>query len=121
VPEPKAPIAHRFRGFLPVVIDVETGGFNADTDALLEIAAVLIEMDDRGRLCLGEQFFFNVEPFEGANIEPAALEFTGINPDSALRGAPRKRRVNRNIQWYSGRGKTHRLPARCCGSAQCIF
>ena len=44
-------------------------------------------MDDRGRLCLGEQFFFNVEPFEGANIEPAALEFTGINPDSALRGA----------------------------------
>jgi ribonuclease T len=87
VPEPKAPIAQRFRGFLPVVIDVETGGFNADTDALLEIAAVLIEMDDRGRLCLGEQFFFNVEPFDGANIEPAALEFTGINPDSALRGA----------------------------------
>ncbi len=85
--EPKAPIAHRFRGFLPVVIDVETGGFNADTDALLEIAAVLIEMDDRGRLCLGEQFVFNVEPFEGANIEPAALEFTGIDPNSALRGA----------------------------------
>tara|TARA_B110000285_G_scaffold223451_1_gene278985 strand:+ start:11245 stop:11901 length:657 start_codon:yes stop_codon:yes gene_type:complete len=83
----KLPIAHRFRGFLPVVIDVETGGFNSQTDALLEIAAVLIGMDDKGRLHAAEQFFFNVEPFEGANLEPAALEFTGINPLSALRGA----------------------------------
>ena len=57
------------------------------TDALLEIAAVLIGMDDKGRLHAAEQFFFNVEPFEGANLEPAALEFTGINPSSALRGA----------------------------------
>ena len=78
---------YRFRGFLPVVIDVETGGFNSQTDALLEIAAVLIGMDDKGRLHAAEQFFFNVEPFEGANLEPAALEFTGINPSSALRGA----------------------------------
>ena len=46
----KLPIAYRFRGFLPVVIDVETGGFNAQTDALLEIAAVLIGMDDKGCL-----------------------------------------------------------------------
>ena len=83
----KLPIAYRFRGFLPVVIDVETGGLNAQTDALLEIAAVLIGMDDKGRLHAAEQFFFNVEPFEGANLEPAALEFTGINPSSALRGA----------------------------------
>ena len=83
----KLPIAHRFRGFLPVVIDVETGGFNSQTDALLEIAAVLIGMDDKGRLHAAEQFFFNVEPFEGANLEPAALEFTGIYPLSALRGA----------------------------------
>jgi ribonuclease T len=83
----KLPIARRFRGFLPVVIDVETGGFNASTDALLEVAAVLVGMDDRGRLHPAEQFFFNVEPFEGANLEPAALEFTGIKPNSPLRGA----------------------------------
>jgi ribonuclease T len=83
----KLPIARRFRGFLPVVIDVETGGFNASTDALREVAAVLVGMDDRGRLHPAEQFFFNVEPFEGANLEPAALEFTGIKPDSPLRGA----------------------------------
>ena len=44
----KSPLAYRFRGFLPVVVDVETGGFNAATDALLEIAATTINMDDDG-------------------------------------------------------------------------
>lgn len=77
----------RFRGFLPVVIDVETGGFNARTDALLEIAAVLVDMDDTGFLSPGESFHFHVEPFRGANLEKAALDFTGIDPDNPLRGA----------------------------------
>lgn len=77
----------RFRGFLPVVIDVETGGFNARTDALLEIAAVLIDMDDEGVLSPGESLHFHVDPFPGANLEKAALEFTGIDPDNPLRGA----------------------------------
>ena len=77
----------RFRGFLPVVVDVETGGFNADTDALLEIAACIIEMDDDGRLVPGDLVMRHVEPFEGANIEQAALEFTGIKPDHPLRMA----------------------------------
>jgi ribonuclease T len=49
-PAPKSPLATRFRGFLPVVVDVETGGVNAQTDALLEIAAVLIGMDYKGYL-----------------------------------------------------------------------
>lgn len=84
---PKLPIARRFRGYLPVVVDLETGGFNKETDALLEFAAVIIEMDRNGFLRLGERFFYNVEPFEGSNIEPASLELTGIDPDSPLRGA----------------------------------
>jgi len=83
----KYPIAYRFRGYLPVVVDLETGGFNAKTDALLELAAVIIEMDDEGKLVPGEKFFFNVEPFEGANIEQSSLDFTGIDPDNPLRGA----------------------------------
>jgi ribonuclease T len=29
-------MSQRFRGFLPVVVDVETGGFNENTDALLQ-------------------------------------------------------------------------------------
>lgn len=75
----------RFRGFLPVVVDVETGGFNASTDALLEIATVLIEMDDDGWLYPGERIQYNVQAFEGANIEKAALQFTGIDPGNPLR------------------------------------
>lgn len=77
----------RFRGFLPVVIDVETGGFNPATDALLEVAAVLVQMDDNGYLQPGPVYECAVEPFAGANIEQAALDFTGIDPVSALRGA----------------------------------
>ena len=73
-------IADRFRGFLPVVIDVETAGFNAETDALLEIAAVIIERDEQGQMVLGETYSAHVEPFPGANLEEAALKFTGIDP-----------------------------------------
>lgn len=80
-------LARRFRGFYPVVVDVETGGFNADSDALLEIAAVLVTMDEHGYLHPGQSVHHHVEPFKGANIEQAALDFTGIDPDSPLRGA----------------------------------
>ncbi len=80
-------IRDRFRGFLPVVIDIETGGFNCRTDAMLEIAATIIRMDDRGELQVHNTISHNVEPFEGANLEPAALEFTGIDPENPLRAA----------------------------------
>ena len=87
--EEKKPLfASRFRGYYPVVIDVETAGFNAQTDALLEIAASVLHMDEEtGLLSIKETICFNVEPFEGANLEPAALEFTGIDPTNPLRGA----------------------------------
>jgi|TARA_B110000977_G_scaffold63110_1_gene85774 ribonuclease T len=85
--DPKRPIAFRFRGYLPVVIDLETGGFNSATDALLEIAATIIDMNDEGQLVRGETIFHNVEPFKGANIEQASLDFTGIDPDNPLRMA----------------------------------
>jgi ribonuclease T len=79
------PIKQRFRGFLPVVVDVECGGFNAQTDALLEIAAVILGLDERGDLVRRETVFAHVQPFPGANIEKAALEITGIRVDSPLR------------------------------------
>jgi len=85
--EGKSLIAQRFRGFLPVVIDVETGGFNSRTDGILEIAATLLRMDDAGNLEPDETLSYNVEPFEGANLETAALEFTGINPYNPNREA----------------------------------
>jgi ribonuclease T len=76
----KTPIARRFRGFLPVVVDVETGGFNAETDALLEIAAVTLRMDTQGLLYPDATHACHVKPFEGAKLEPEALAFTGIDP-----------------------------------------
>lgn len=78
-------IAARFRSFLPVVIDVETGGFNANTDALLEIAAVLLDLDDDGNLTPREPIRYHVKPFPGAVLEPASLEVTGIDPFHPLR------------------------------------
>ena len=79
-------IAKRFRGFMPVVIDVETGGFNAKTDALLEVAAVLLRLVD-GQLELGESHRYFVKPRPGLNLEPASLEVTGIDPHHPLRPA----------------------------------
>lgn len=80
-------LAQRFRGFQPVVVDVETGGFNAKTDALLELALCVIHMDEDGWLHPGEVMVRHIHPFEGANIEAAALEFNGIRPDHPLRPA----------------------------------
>lgn len=87
----------RFRGFLPVVVDVETGGFNPRTDALLEIAAVTIDMDSKGFLSPGRSLHYHVEPFRGANIDQAALDFTGIDPDNPLRGAVEEDEALRGI------------------------
>ena len=83
----RVPMCFRFRGFLPVVIDVETGGFNAQTDALLEVAAVLIELRPDGTMVPGQSWRYHVQPFAGANIEPASLAVTGIDPHHPLRPA----------------------------------
>src|SRR5262245_49943896 len=80
-------MSRRFRGFLPVVIDVECGGFNAATDALLEIAAVTIDMDEHGVMKPGDTHTYHIIPFEGANLDPASLAVTGIDPWHPLRPA----------------------------------
>lgn len=86
-------MAERFRTYLPVVIDVETGGFNAATDAILEVAAVVPEMTDDGVMQIEQTFFQRIIPFEGSNIEEAALKFTGIDPFHPLRIARPERDV----------------------------
>jgi ribonuclease T len=83
----KTPMALRFRGFLPVVVDVETGGFNPETDALLEIAMVTLRMDDEGYIHPDQTLSANVHPFDGANLEKEALDFTGIDPFDPERDA----------------------------------
>lgn len=80
-------LCDRFRGFLPVVVDVETGGFTASTDAILELAATTLRMDGDGLLTVHRTYNFHVQPFAGANIEQSALDFTGIDPYHPFRQA----------------------------------
>ena len=80
-------MATRFRGLLPVVIDIETTGLDPATDGLLEIAAVPLRMDASGKLHPLSPAFYPIDPHPEARIDPAALQVTGIDPDSALRGA----------------------------------
>ncbi|MDX1512696.1 MAG: ribonuclease T [Gammaproteobacteria bacterium] len=87
----------RFRGFLPVVVDVETGGFNAETDALLEIAAVTLRIDEDGRWHPHETHACHVEAFPGSRLDPAALEFNRIDPDHPLRFAVPEREALKKI------------------------
>jgi len=81
------PMGGRFRGFLPVVIDMETGGFNHHTDALLEVAAVTLRFDENNMLAPHKTYGWHVSPFEGSNMEPASLEVNGIDPDLPFRQA----------------------------------
>lgn len=81
-----APMAQRFRGYLPVVVDVETGGFDCQRHALLEIAAVPIELDATGRYVPGEVAHAHIAPAPGTTIDPKSLEVTGIKIGHPLRG-----------------------------------
>ena len=90
-------MGNRFRGFCPVVIDVETGGFNPHTDALLEVAAIILGIDKKGTLYCKESHNIHVQPFEGANIEAASLEINGIDPYHPLRLALPEREALKTI------------------------
>jgi ribonuclease T len=84
-------IADRFRGFLPVVVDVETGGFDCHRHALLEIAAIPILMDQHGVFSSGECITTHVDPFPGSELDPKSLEITGIDVTHPFRDAKPER------------------------------
>lgn len=84
-------MSERFRGYLPVVVDVETGGFDWNRHALLEIAAVPIELDDNGRYICGATTGVHVMPAPGTEIDPKSLEVTGIDIDHPFRDAKQER------------------------------
>ncbi len=77
----------RFNGYLPIVIDVETGGCNPKTDALLELAAVFVEIDQHGVFKLGETHANHIEAFEGGKLDPKALAINQIDPFHPFRFA----------------------------------
>jgi ribonuclease T len=106
-------MSRRFRGFLPVVIDVESGGFHPSTDALLEIAAVFIDMDTSGALKRGATIDFHVQPFHGSRLDPASLVVTGIDPYHPLRPALPEREALQRLF----REVRHALRAYACRRA----
>ena len=81
------PMSARFRGYLPVVVDVETGGFDWNRHALLEIAAVPVELDETGAFVPGEVACAHLHPAPGLEIDPKSLEVTGIVLDHPFRMA----------------------------------
>ena len=83
-------MARRFRGYYPVVVDVETGGFDQKKDALLEIGAVTLKIDENGKMAKNNQYHCHINPFEGANMEPASMEINGIDPHHPFRIAAAK-------------------------------
>jgi len=80
-------MSSRFRGFLPVVVDVETGGFDHKKNALLEISALILEFDDNGELGIKESVSCHIKPYEGLTMEPASMEVNGIDPYNPFRMA----------------------------------
>lgn len=80
-------LKHRFRGYYPVVIDLETSGLNHQTDGLLEIAAMTVTMNEEGLLLPDEKYHAQIQLFEGANIDPNSLKINGIDPNDPERQA----------------------------------
>jgi ribonuclease T len=103
------PLAHRFRGYLPIIVDIETAGFNSKKNALLEIAAVIVELNSDNELAITERYTTHVIPFKNSELDPAALKFNGIDPYHPFRMAidekdaldmlfkPIKQAVKRNV------------------------
>ncbi|HYL00428.1 MAG TPA: ribonuclease T [Steroidobacteraceae bacterium] len=114
-PAGSALMASRFRGYLPVVVDVESGGFHAATDALLEIAAVLIDIDADGTLRRGATHHYHVQPFAGARLDPDSLSVTGIDPHHPLRPAIPERDALQRIF------REVRHAVRACGCRRAIL
>jgi ribonuclease T len=80
-------IAKRFRCYLPIVVDIETAGLNSQTDALLEIAAIVIGMNDEGLLYPLATHHCHVLPFLGARLDPNSLAINRIDPYHPFRYA----------------------------------
>lgn len=81
------PLGKRFRGYLPVVVDIETAGFNPKKNPLLEIAAVIVELNDQHELVITERYACNIIPFKNSELDAAALKFNGIDPYHPFRMA----------------------------------
>lgn len=76
----------RFRGYLPVVLDLETGGFDREIHAVLEIAALTLDWEE-DRLVIRSRHRWAVAPHPATTVEAASLRVTGIDLDDPHRMA----------------------------------
>ncbi len=108
-------LAERFRGFYPVIVDVETAGFRPETDALIEVAACTVKFTDSGDLVRDESYHANILPFPGANLEKSNLDFLGVDPYDPERNAVSEESFLRPLF------KTLSKKARAAGCTRCIL
>lgn len=87
LPEQNPHLAKRFRGYLPIVVDIETGGFDAVNNAILEIAVVTLKMTENGNLQRDQTYFHHIMPHPSTSMTQSSLEFTGIDPYHPFRFA----------------------------------
>jgi len=90
-------IKDRIRGYLPVVVDIETAGFDENNDAMLEICAIAIGIDVDGNYYHKEPQHFHIVPFEGSNIDPSAIKFNGIDIENPFRLAVTEKKALKEI------------------------
>lgn len=114
-------IKERFRGFLPVVVDVETAGVNPQKNALLEMCIVLLMMDKDGNLQRQESHFEHILPFSGAELDQKSLEFNQIDPFQPLRFAvDEKTALEHLFKPIFAALKKNSLPTRSLSGSQCM-
>ena len=77
----------RFRKYLPVVVDLETGGFDPINNAILEIAVTLIGQNDKYELVVLDTHRYHIDPYKDLIVEQESLDFTKIKLDHPLRKA----------------------------------
>jgi len=80
-------LKNRFRNFYPVVIDIETTGFNYKIHALIEIAVITLKMNKHGWLKKSKTIHFHIKPFIGSKIEKKSILCNKIDPFNPLRYA----------------------------------
>lgn len=92
---------------MPVIVDVETGGFDEKKDALLEIGAVTVQIDEQGHLKPNDEYSCHVEPFEGANMDPKSMEVNGIDPYHPFRMAKPESEAVRGLFKFARKEMKH--------------
>lgn len=73
------PLSQKFRGYYPVVVDIETGGLDPQQHTILDIAAITLTLDKKGKLVPLKEYQTHVYPHPDYITTPEALKINKIN------------------------------------------